>query len=77
MLKTEGLWENLPTAERFVLHLAPKRPATRPTYLRLEIGELPSAKESTHPKVKTYSRDFLTTESMNMNENNNSFFFFH
>lgn len=46
MLKSEGLWENLPTEGRFILCMAAKR-----TYLRLEIGELPSGRKLIHSKV--------------------------
>lgn len=51
MLKSEGLWESLPTEEKFVPCLALERPAARPTYLRLEPGELPSGRKSIHSKV--------------------------
>lgn len=49
VLKSEGLWENLLTAERCVPHLAPQRPATRPKYLRLEIGNCLLQKKKINP----------------------------
>ena len=56
---TEGLWGNLPTAERFVLHLAPEKQTTRSTYLRLEICKLSSSSSKKNDtEVKTSCKNF-------------------
>ena len=53
--ETEGLWENLPTAKRFVLHLAPEKHTTRSAYLRLEIL---LQKKKSDTKIKTSCKNF-------------------
>lgn len=74
VLKSEGLRENLPTEEKFVPCLARERLIAALTYLRLEMGELLSRKIHS-PRSKDQQQKFLTSESVNLNENNSSFLF--